>query len=465
LIDRVEEGMSYKIKIFNILKTEACGKPLLAFVRTYGCQQNVSDSEKIKNMLLHMGYNFTDKKEEADFILFNTCSVREHAEERVFGNLGELKALKKQKPRLIIALCGCMMEQGDIKEKIKKSFPFVNLIFGTNALNHFPELVYETISQKRPIFCDKTNDNRKIEELQSYRENKIKAFLPVMYGCDNFCSYCIVPYVRGREKSRELRDILKETKTLVNYGYKEITFLGQNVNSYGKNLKQPVGFSRLLRDVTNFEGDYWVRFMTSHPKDISLELIDEIANNDKICKHLHIPFQAGSNRVLDKMNRRYTREKYLSMIENVKKRMKNVFLTSDVIVGFPGETYDDFKQTLSLIKAVRFSSLFTFIYSKRPGTLACSMTDPVPHEEKTQWLAELLDVQRKISSQIYSDLVGTKVKVLIEDENKKRGYFVARTSGNLIVRIEGEQGMIGEFCEVKIIKCQNCVLEGAIINR
>ena len=346
----------------------------LAMVRTYGCQQNVSDGEKIKGMLQQMGFGFTEDQEEADFILFNTCAIREHAEDRIFGNVGALKYLKRRNPSLIIALCGCMMEQEHVVERIRKSYPFVSLVFGTHSLSSFPQLVYETLTGAKRVF-QRGGEDTIDENIPVRRDGRFKAWLPVMYGCDNFCSYCVVPYVRGRERSREPEAVLKEARQLIEGGYKDITLLGQNVNSYGKNLPEPVNFAKLLKDISDMEGDYWLRFMTSHPKDCTKELIDVMASSGHIAKHLHLPFQSGNNRVLKEMNRRYTREQYLEIIRYAREKMPGLSITSDVIVGFPGETYEEFQDTLSLIREVGFTALYTFIFSPRKGTPAAGMPE------------------------------------------------------------------------------------------
>ena len=440
------------------------GKAPLAFVRTYGCQQNVSDSEKIKGLLLAMGCELAQDSDNADIIVFNTCAVRENAEDRVFGNVGALKALKKKKPGLIIALCGCMTEQPHVAEKLKSSFPFVDLVFGTNAIHLLPQMLYEVLTEKKRVFAQGVNDNLIHEGLPIKRESGLKTFIPIMHGCDNFCSYCIVPYVRGREKSRTPSAILSEFSQVVHEGYKDITLLGQNVNSYGKNLSEDINFAELLRRVDNVEGDYWLRFMTSHPKDATRELIDVMAQGKHICRHLHLPFQSGSNRILKRMNRHYTREKYLEIVSYIKKKMPDISLTSDVIVGFPGETYDDFCKTLSLIKEVGFTSLFTFIYSKRVGTPAAKMDDPISSEEKSAWFQELLQVQNEVTSQQCQKYVGQTVKVLVEGRSTKLGSLTARTQGNIIVDLQGDESLIGKFAMVKIVDTQNWLLKGELVS-
>ena len=370
-----------------------------AFVHTYGCQGNVADSEHIKGMLIEMGYEMCDDVNEADFILYNTCAIREHAEDRVFGNVGAIKKLKKEKPTLIIALCGCMMQQEHIAEKIKNSYPFVNLVFGTHVTHKLPEFVYKVLTLKKRVFCIDDSEGVIAEGLPSFRDSGENAWLPIMYGCNNFCSYCIVPHVRGRERSREPAVIMQEAKSLISEGYKKITLLGQNVNSYGKGCDFNTSFSDLVRMIDSIEGDFEFDFMTSHPRDCTFELIDVLAESKHFCGHLHLPVQSGNNRILKEMNRHYTREHYLELVNYAKSKMPDVDLTTDIIVGFPGETYEEFLDTVSLVKEVKYGSMFTFIYSARKGTPAASMPDPFTKAEKTKWFMELLKVQDEIASE------------------------------------------------------------------
>lgn len=434
----------------------------VAYIHTYGCQQNVADSEKIKGMLSLAGFEFSENPEDADFILFNTCAIREHAEDRVFGNVGALKNIKRKHPSVIIALCGCMMEQKAVADRIYKSYPFVNLVFGTHSISRFPELLYNVLVNSKRVF-DTCDDNTIYEDIPTLRDKEFKGWLPVMYGCDNFCSYCIVPYVRGRERSRSSEAIISEARAMIEAGYKEITLLGQNVNSYGKGLDEKITFSELLRKIDEIPGDYILRFMTSHPKDCTEELIDTIANSKHISKHLHLPCQSGSSKILKAMNRRYTREKYLGIIDYAKKTIPDVSLTSDIIVGFPGETYEDFCETLSLIKEVGFTSLFTFIYSRRPGTPAATMPDVATEEEKGKWFTELLKTQEEIAAKRCKAMVGTTERVLVEEINEKNGLLSARTSGNIIVEAKGDESLIGTFADVKITEARNWILRGEFI--
>ena len=457
-----EKQIEYMNLISEIMDIRKRGEKPLAFVRTYGCQQNVADSEKIKGMLQSSGFDFTDEPENADFILFNTCAVREHAEDRVFGNVGALKNIKRRHPQILIALCGCMMEQEHVANRIYKSFPFVGLVFGTHSLHHFPELMYSSLVNGTRVF-ERGNDDKKIYEgIPTHRDGTFKGWLPIMYGCNNFCTYCVVPYVRGRERSREKDIIVSEARDMIKSGFKDITLLGQNVNSYGKTLETPVSFAQLISEIDQIEGDYWLRFMTSHPKDCSKELIDAIANSQHISKHLHLPFQSGSDRILKAMNRHYDRKKYLETIAYAKEKIENVSLTSDIIVGFPGETYEDFKETLSLIREVEFTSLFTFIFSPRVGTPAEKMDDPIPAEEKSKWFQELLDVQEEIAAKRCSSMVGKTEKVLIESVKEKTGELNARTSGNIIVELEGDKSLIGTFQNAEITSARNWILKGKL---
>lgn len=458
------EQFGYIEKLKDLVLLRAKGDTPLAFVKTYGCQQNVSDGEKIKGMLFEMGYEFTDEEEKADLILFNTCAIRENAENRVFGNVGALKALKKSHPGMIIALCGCMMEQEHVAEKIKESFPFVDLVFGTHSLQDFPRLLYRTFTEPHRIFEKAEGGDTVVEGIPIKRDQTIKAWLPIMYGCDNFCSYCVVPYVRGRERSRRPESVLKEATELIASGYKDITLLGQNVNSYGRKLQEAVDFPRLLQKIDEIDGDYWLRFTTSHPKDATKALIDTMAHSKHICHQLHLPVQCGSNRILGLMNRKYTKEKYLEIINYAKEKMPDISITSDIIVGFPGETYEDFCETLELIKAVGFSSLFTFIYSKRPGTPAAKMDDPVPEKEKSAWFQELLKVQEGMSAAFCAKMQGKTFRVLVEGITADAKRLLARTPGNIIVELEGEKSLIGSFIDVKIIKTKTWVAMGEIVS-
>lgn len=451
-------------EVAQIMSIRARGAVPMACVRTYGCQQNVADGEKIKGQLEQMGFSFTEDEDEADFILFNTCAIREHAEDRVFGNVGALKNIKRRHPSLLIAVCGCMTEQEHVAEKIKKSYPFVNLVFGTHVIHKLPQLMFRTLTDGHRVFerGDDSEDKTIVEGLPIRRDGSFKAWVTVMYGCNNFCSYCIVPYVRGRERSRSPQAVIDEVRSLVKNGYRDITLLGQNVNSYGKDLTPAVSFSQLLRQLDEIDGDYQLRFMTSHPKDATRELIDTIAESRHICHHLHLPFQSGSSRVLKEMNRGYTREKYLELVHYAQQRIPDLSLTSDIIVGFPGETYEDFEQTVSVIKEVGFTSLYTFLYSPRVGTRAAKLPDPVPAQEKSRWFQELLAAQEEIAAQRCAETVGTVQRVLAEERNPKTGRLAGRTGGNIIVEFEGGDELIGSFCPVRVTSARNWILNGTL---
>jgi tRNA-2-methylthio-N6-dimethylallyladenosine synthase len=390
--------------------------------------------------------------------------VRENAEDRIFGNVGALKHLKRRNPELIICLCGCMTQQPHIAEKIKKSFPYVDLVLGTSATAKLPELLYRRRIGEERQFPEAEPGNGVAEGLPIAREGTVKAFLPIMYGCDNFCSYCVVPLVRGREKSREKSEIIREAKGLIQSGYKDITLLGQNVNSYGKGLSEAINFAGLLKELAELEGDFRLRFMTSHPKDANAGLFETIAAHPKICSHIHLPVQSGSNRILIAMNRHYTREDYLRLIELARKTIPGVSFTSDIIVGFPGETRDDFEETLDLVKEVAFHSLFTFVYSKRVGTKAADLPDPVTKPEKMAWFQELLDMQQKIGAEKYAEYIGQEIRVLAEGAGKGgEGCLTGRSEANIIVEFAAGPGLIGEFVKVKITGALNWALLGEIV--
>jgi tRNA-2-methylthio-N6-dimethylallyladenosine synthase len=460
----LDEQKQFADKTKALLNERYNGKQPLACVVTYGCQQNVADSEKIKGMLEEMGYGFTDDRLSAKLVIFNTCAVREHAEDRVFGNVGALKKYKLQNPDVIIALCGCMMQQKHIAEKIKKSFPFVDLVFGTHVVYKVPELVYTALTRRKRVFELPDVDGVIAEGIPVKRDNERKAWIPIMYGCNNFCSYCVVPYVRGRERSRQASDVINEFKQLVDEGYKEITLLGQNVNSYGKDLEPKVTFSQLLRMLNDLDGDFRIRFMTSHPKDCTKELLETMAQCDKVATHLHLPFQSGNDRVLKAMNRHYTREKYLSLINYAKELMGDeLSITSDIIVGFPGETYEEFLDTVSLVKEIKATSLFTFIYSARVGTPAAEMDDPVSYDEKSKWMRELLEVQEKISTEQMALHKGKTFKCFVYGHGKMgNNYLAARTDGNLIIEFEGGDRLIGTFQNIKVTEPLTYVMKGEI---
>ena len=439
--------------------------PPLAYVHSYGCQGNVSDGEKLKGMLADMGYGFCDQAEQADLVLFNTCAIRENAEDRIFGNVGALKRWKAPSPKHKLLLCGCMMQQPHIVEKLKQSYPYVDLIFGTHVIHQLPELLLSVLQQHKRVFYTPESDGVIAEGLPIRRDGTLKAWVPIMYGCNNFCTYCIVPYVKGRERSRQPEAILAEVRQLVEQGYKEITLLGQNVNSYGKTLEHPISFAQLLTQIDAIPGDFRIRFMTSHPKDATKELFDVMAKSQKICHHLHLPVQCGSNRILQAMNRRYTVEQYLGLIDYARSVMPDISFTTDIIVGFPGETLEDFQGTMELLKKVRYDSLFSFIYSKRVGTKAASMPDDTPHSVKSDRLQQLLALQRTIGEEVLSEYVGKTLRILVDGTGKSgEGYLTGRTDQYLIVDFPGDSALIGQFVTVKITKALNWALLGELVS-
>ena len=431
-----------------------------ALVKIYGCQQNISDGQRIEGLLEAMGFDFCDNTEDADLVLFDTCAVRGHAEDRIYGNVGALKAFKARRKNRIVAVCGCMVQQSFVAEKFKKSYPHVDLLFGTHVQHKFPELLYEVLSKGSRVF-DISGQGTIAEHIPT-RRTGVKGWLPVMYGCNNFCTYCIVPYVRGRERSRNPEDIIAEAKEMIKEGYREITLLGQNVNSYGKNFEKPYSFANLLRDINALSGDFIIRFMTSHPKDLTDELIDALADCEKVAHHLHLPVQSGSDRILKSMNRVYTREHYLDLVKKVRKRIPDISLTSDIIVGFPGESEQDFADTLSLIEEVGYSALFTFAYSPREGTPAAKMEDQIPAEEKSRRLTVLSSIQEKISEQQNKKYLGKTLRVLCEGTSKKEGYLNGRSGGNISVEFAGDATLVNEFVNVKITEPLSFVLKGEI---
>ncbi|MBQ9354177.1 MAG: tRNA (N6-isopentenyl adenosine(37)-C2)-methylthiotransferase MiaB [Clostridia bacterium] len=454
------EQQAYAERVKRIVCAD--GRIPKAQVVTYGCQQNVSDSQRLKGMLSLMGYEITENQEEADFIIFNTCAVREHAEDRVFGNVGATKKLKKENKNLLVAVCGCMAQQQSVADRFKESYPYVDIVFGTQVFHRLPEFIYKRLNSGRRVFDLEIKNEKIVEGLPVDREDRFKGYIPIMYGCDNFCTYCIVPYVRGRERSRSAEVILKEAKQMVDSGYKEIMLLGQNVNSYGKGSSDGINFAKLLRMVNDIEGDFRIRFMTSHPKDCTEELLEAMRDCKKVERHLHLPFQSGNNRVLNSMNRRYTREKYLSLINSAREKMPDIAFTSDIIVGFPGETYEEFKDTLSLVNEVEFASLFTFIYSPRGGTPAAILPDPISRKEKGIWFDELLKAQDRIAKKLNNKAVGQVVRVLIEEAAPADGYLIGKSSGTLNIYVKGDESLIGTFKNVKIDSYSN-VLYGTVI--
>ena len=434
----------------------------LAYVETYGCQQNEADSERIRGLLTESGYAITDTPEGADVVVMNTCAIREHAEQRVFGNLGALTHTKRRHPGQKIFLCGCMAGQEQVVERIKKSYPHVDGVFSTHHLWQFPQILYRVLTTGKRTYFTEDEPGSIAEGLPQQRDSNLKAWVSIMYGCNNFCTYCIVPYVRGRERSRKAADILKECRTLIESGVKDLTLLGQNVNSYGKDLDEGIDFSDLLARIAQLPGDFRIRFMTSHPRDASKKLFDTMAAYPKIAKQLHLPFQSGSSRVLKAMNRHYDREKYLEAVRYAKSVMPDLVLTSDVIVGFPGETEEEFEETISLIQEVCYDSLFTFIFSPRPGTPAASMADPTSKEEKNRRFDRLCAVQNSISEEIHSTYVGKTMLCLIDGTDKE--LLTARTEGGRLVRLSGPESLVGTFAAVTITGATTWSLTGQLQN-
>ena len=454
---------NFDIKILDELKEKDNVKKHF-YIETWGCQMNEEDSEKLSGMLKRVGYTKTENKEDAGIILFNTCCVRENAENKVFGNLGSLKHLKKENPDLIIGICGCMMQQEGMADKILKKFPYVNSVFGTHNAYKFPEYLNRVKTegvQIKEIFNKETDI---VEGLPIDRESNVKAFVTIMYGCNNFCTYCIVPYVRGRERSRKPEDILNEVRELVAQGYKEITLLGQNVNSYGKGLEEEVDFAKLLRMIDEIEGLERVRFMTSHPKDLTVDVIMAIKECDKLCEQIHLPVQSGSNSILKKMNRHYTREYYLDLVKKIKEEIPGVTLTTDIIVGFPGETEEDFQETLELVKEVGYSSAFTFIYSRRNNTPADMMLNQVSEEDKHHRFNRLIAaVNERVIAQNKAE-EGNILEVLVEGNSKNDAEkLTGRTRTGRLVNFTGENVNVGELVNVKITRAQNFSLIGEVI--
>ncbi len=467
--EQMNEQRSYLAKIKEINNNFAAlhGRERTACTKTYGCQQNENDTERIRGMLEEAGFCFVDTEEEADLVIYNTCAVRENAEDKVFGRLGILKHMKQSGGRedMIIAVCGCMVQQEHIAQKIKTVHPQVDLVFGTHALYRMPKLLYEAMHDKKSVYDIENTDGAIAEDIPTKHESKYQAWVSVMFGCNNFCTYCIVPYVRGRERSRRPEDIIAEIEELVRSGCTEISLLGQNVNSYGKDLEESVDFAELLRMVNRVEGVERIRFMTSHPKDLSDRLIDAMCECDKVCHQLHLPFQAGNNRVLKEMNRRYTREDYLEKIRRVKERIPDIALSSDVIVGFPTETKEEFEDTISLLKEVEFDQIFSFIYSKREGTPAAKLDFVLTDKEIHENFNRLLEVQNEISKRKNEAYVGTVRRVLVEGESTKNPDMLSgRCESSKIVNFRGGRELIGTYADVRITEAMTWSLNGELVN-
>jgi tRNA-2-methylthio-N6-dimethylallyladenosine synthase len=460
------EDMERQKEFIQLVADKNDGKIQKYYLNTFGCQMNEHDSEKLAGMLSNMGYIETDDVNESDLIIYNTCCVREHAEQKVYGHLGALKKLKEDKPELKIAICGCMMQQEEVVSHIKKTYRHVDLIFGTHNLHKFPELLLKSFGRKKTLIDVLNTDGKIVENVPVERKDSVKAWITVMYGCNNFCSYCIVPYVRGRERSREIRDIKEEVMTLGRQGFKEITLLGQNVNSYGKDLDNKVNFAELLYQLNEIPGIERIRFLTSHPKDLSEELIYAMRDLSKVCEHLHLPFQAGSTKVLKEMNRGYTKEQYLELVMKVKENIPDISLTTDIIVGFPGETDEDFEDTLDVIEKVRFDSAYTFLYSKRTGTPAAKSKNQILDEVKKERFEKLLTLQNTISREINETFLGKKVEILVEGISKTNdNIYTGRTRGNKIVNYKGSKDDIGKLKNILIDDIKTWSLEGKEITK
>ena len=435
-------------------QSEKLGRPLTANITTFGCQMNARDSEKLVGILERIGY-VEVPDENADFVIYNTCTVRENANLRVYGRLGYLHGLKKKNPHMMIGLCGCMMQEAQVVEKLKKSYSFVNLIFGTHNIYKFAELVVSSLLSDRMIIDIWKDTDKIVEDLPVERKYPFKSGVNIMFGCNNFCSYCIVPYVRGRERSRNPKDIVREIERLVKDGVVEVMLLGQNVNSYGKNLDEPMTFAQLLTEIEKIEGLKRIRFMTSHPKDLSDELIEVMKNSKKICKHLHLPLQSGSSDILQKMNRRYDKEKYLNLVEKIRTAIPDISLTTDIIVGFPGETEEDFLETVDVVKKVRYDSAFTFIYSKRTGTPAAVMENQVSEGVVKDRFNRLLETVQSIGREMSARDTGKVMEVLVEEQNSQDKHLMTgRLSNNLLVHFEGDTSLIGQLCQVRLDECR-----------
>ena len=435
-------------------KSKEAGRALRAIVVNYGCQMNARDSEKLMGILEKIGYEMVEEEDHADFVIYNTCTVRDNANQKVYGRLGYLKNYKKKNKNLMIAMCGCMMQEQVVIDKIQKSYRFVDIIFGTHNVFKLAELLYERFTSNTMIIDIWQETNAIVEDLPVDRKYAFKSGVNIMYGCNNFCSYCIVPYVRGRERSRNPEEIINEVKRLASEGVTEVMLLGQNVNSYGKNLETPMSFASLLEEVEKVEGIERIRFMTSHPKDLSEELIQVMKKSKKICRHLHLPLQSGSSRILKQMNRRYDKEKYLTLAKRIKEEIPDIALTTDIIVGFPGETEEDFEETLDVVRQVRYDSAFTFIYSKRTGTPAAVMENQVPEEVSKPRFQKLLHLVQQIASEECEKRVGQVKEVLVEDHSSREGMMSGRLSENSVVHFVGDESLIGKIVKVKLLEAK-----------
>lgn len=464
--DEAQKQYSYieEMKTWVKAREAQLKRPLTCHITTFGCQMNEKDSEKLLGVLETIGYQQTDT-ENADLVLFNTCTVRENANTKLYGHLGHVKKAKEQNPEMIVGLCGCMMQEEQVVEKIRKSYPFVDLVFGTHNIFKLAELLKARVDSGGMIVDIWKDTDQIVEDLPSDRKFSFKCGVNIMFGCNNFCSYCIVPYVRGRERSRKPEDIVKEIEGLVKEGVREVMLLGQNVNSYGKNLEKPVSFAQLLKMIEQVEGLSRIRFMTPHPKDLSDELIDVMASSEKICRHMHLPVQSGSSRILKQMNRHYTKESYLALTEKIKDRIPGIAMTTDIIVGFPGETEEDFEETLDVVRKVKFDSAYTFVYSKRTGTPAASMEGQVEPEVVKKRFGRLLEVIKESSKDNRKDGVGKEEDVLVEEKNThEEGMVTGRLSNNILVHFKGDESLIGQIVRVKITEEKGFYYMGEQVN-
>lgn len=458
-----QEEIGRQLEICARIRCGFDGRRVLALVDTYGCQQNESDSERIRGYLREMGCDFTDDEFQADIIVVNTCAVREHAEMRILGNVGALNHSKKARPGQIIALCGCMVQQEHMAERVRKSYPIVNLVFGPHELWRFPELLERVMTGKKRVFATEASDGAVSEGVPRKRDGALKGWLSIMYGCNNFCTYCVVPYVRGRERSRRPEDIVAEARELVAGGCRDITLLGQNVNSYGRDLDDGVDFADLIRMINGIPGDFLIRFMTSHPKDATEKLFKTMAGCEKCARQLHLPVQAGNDRVLRAMNRGYTAQQYMEKVELARRYMPELVLTTDIIVGFPGETDEEFADTLELVRRVRYDAMFTFIYSPRVGTPAAAMPDPMSRQDKQRNFDALLTLSNAISLEKHEEYVGKTLRVLVDGENGDREFpLTSRTNGGRLVHLRGGRELVGHFVDVKIEKAATWALFGCL---
>lgn len=450
-----------RLRAWNAEYEKANGRKRKAFVLTFGCQQNEADSERLAGMASAMGYELVKAPDDADFIIVNTCAIREHAELKALSTIGQYKHIKTKNPELVIAVCGCMVTQEHRKDDIKFKYPYVDFVFGTSSIHRMPQLLFEKLEKGKRLYCPEATEYLVAEGIPVTRESNYKAWLSVMYGCNNFCSYCIVPYVRGRERSRRKEDILEEFRQLISEGYKDITLLGQNVNSYGKDNDDGCDFADLLKLLCKVEGDYKIHFMTSHPKDATRKLIDVMAEEEHMAKHFHLPMQSGSDRVLKAMNRYYDTARYMSIVDYMREKIPDVAITSDIIVGFPGETEEEFEMTLDMLRKVRFDMLYSFIYSPRKGTPAAEMEAQIPKETQNNRFERLLAVQNEIALEKNIPLVEKTVRVLCDGESKTNSeLYSGRTEQSKIVFFEGEESDVGQFVDVEITKAEAFALYG-----